>query len=67
MLVHVSAATEPVATVLTGAVVVSHLERELARCVPAVLVQVVAAEAVQHHALVQHLARGCCLAPLAVW
>lgn len=65
VLVHVGAAAELVAAVLPRAVVVSDLERELAAGVLAVLVEVVAPEALQHHPFVQHLARGCGLAALA--
>lgn len=54
--VHVGASAELVAAVLPRAVVVGDLQRELAGRVLAVLVEVVAAEALQHHALVQHLA-----------
>lgn len=56
VLVHVRAAAEFVAAVLPGAVVVGDFQGELAARVFAVLVQVVATEALQHHPLVQHLA-----------
>lgn len=66
VLVHVGAAAELVATVLSSAVVVGHLQRKLAGGVLAVLVQVIAPEAFQHHPLIQHLAGRCSLTAFAV-
>lgn len=65
VLVHVGAAAELVAAVLARAVVVGHLQGKLAARVLAVLVQVVAPEALQHHPLVQHLPRRRGLAAFA--
>lgn len=65
VLVHVGAAAELVAAVLSCAVIVGYLQRELTGRILAVLIEVVAAEPFQHHAFIQHLARRSGLAALA--
>lgn len=56
VLVHVCSATEFVATVLSGTMIMGHLQGELAWWIFAVFIQIVTPESFQHHPFIQHFA-----------